>query len=203
MTNNISEDLGIMLKYHLNPNELFIIRAFLILQDEDDRTLLAGYLRIPEYDRGQLYPILIGLQNKQIILKSYTIPKSGENFDPCEIPFNKNFVKYFYKESFEMGKELFENYPMFGNINGQTTMLRGVSKKFNSLEDCYRAYGKAISWNPEKHKEILELIEWAKNYTNVMQFTLASFVIDQRWNELKALKEGEITNVNFNTIKDL
>ncbi len=81
--------------------------------------------------------------------------------------------------------------------------LRGVTKKFNSLEDCYRAYGKAINWNPEKHKEILELIDWAKNYTNFIQFSLASFVVDRHWETLEALRDGKISNINFDTIKDL
>ena len=47
----------------------------------------------------------------------------------------------------------------------------------------------------------MELLDWAKNNTQFIQFSLASFVIDRRWNELKALKNGEIANVNFNAVK--
>lgn len=65
-----------------------------------------------------LREVLEQLQKKEIILKSYKIPKSGEKFDPYAIPINKNFIKALYKSSFEMGKELFDSYPQFGNING-------------------------------------------------------------------------------------
>ena len=102
-----------------------------------------------------------------------------------------------------MGQELYDAYPMFGNINGATVSLRGISKKYDSPEDFYRAYGKAINWNPETHAKILELVEWAKNNTQFIQFSLASFVIDRRWNELEALRNGDIANINFNAVKML
>ena len=200
MNSTIDEELGILNKYHLNPNELFVIRILLLAAEEDD-TYLYRYFTIPEEDRGNFRDILVKLQDKGIILKSYKIPKKGESFNPVEVPFNKNFIKGFHKESFELGKELYDAYPMFGNINGATVALRGISKKFDSPEDFYRAYGKAINWNPETHAEIMELLDWAKNNTQFIQFSLASFVIDRRWNELKALKNGEIANVNFNAVK--
>ena len=53
---------------------------------------------------------LIYLQNIGIILKRYKIPNKGEKLDIYDIPINKNFIKDFYKSSFEMGKELFETY---------------------------------------------------------------------------------------------
>jgi hypothetical protein len=99
-----------------------------------------------------------------------------------------------------MGKELFDTYPMFGNINGNTTPLRGISKKFDSPEDFYRYYGKSINWNAEKHEHILELLNWAKENTSYIQFSLASFVIDKRYEELEALRNGDIANVNFNAV---
>ena len=202
MNSTIDVELGILNKYHLNPNELFVIRVLLLAAEEDD-SYLYRYLTIPEEDRGNFRDVLVKLQDKGIILKSYKIPAKGESFNPVEIPFNKTFIKGFYKESFEMGQELYEAYPMFGNINGATVSLRGISKKFDSPEDFYRAYGKAINWNPETHAKILELVEWAKNNTQFIQFSLASFVIDRRWNELEALRNGDIANINFNAVKML
>lgn len=202
MISTLKEDLGIMQKYNLSPNELFIIRILLLAQEEDD-SYLCQYFLLPEETRGDLREVLLNLQVKGIVLKSYKIPAKGANFNPMNIEFNKNFVKGFFRCSFEIGVELFEAYPMFGNIQGSLVPLRGVSKKFSSPEDCYRAYGKAINWNPETHREILELLEWAKENTNFIQFSLASFVIDRRWLELKALRDGELTNVNYNTVKML
>lgn len=203
MISTINEEIGIIEKYHLSPNELFITKLFLITQDNGEESYLYRFLTLPEEDRGNLREVLISLQNKGVILKNCKIPNKGESFDPYEIEFNKTFVKGFYKASFELGKELFEEYPMFGNINGSLTSLRGVSKKFNSLEDAYFAYGKSIGWNPEKHQHIIELLKWAKSNTTFIQFSLATFIIDQKWNELDALKNGDIVNVNFNSITSI
>ena len=82
---------------------------------------------------------------------------------------------------------------MFGNINGNVIPLRGVSKKFDSLEDLYRYYGKTINWNPETHAKIMDVLKWAKENTQFIQFTLASFVIDRRWDEFKALRDGRFS----------
>lgn len=194
-------DLGIIEKYHLTTNELFVIKLLLVLQDEDNQTPLHRFLSLPEEVRGDLREIIISLQNKGVILKSYKVPNKGDSFDPYGVEFNKIFLKNFYKSSFEMGQELFDTYPMFGHINGSVVPLRNVSKHFNSLEDFFVYYGKAIGHNPEKHSEIIELLEWVKENTEYLQMSIASFVISRQWNELKALKDGEIANVNYEAIK--
>ena len=190
--------MGILNKYNLNPNELFVIRI-LLLASEENVDYLHRYLCIPVETRGELRDMLVILQNKGIILKSYKIPKKGEDFNPSDIEFNKNFLKFFYRESFEMGKELFDAYPMFGMIQGTSVYLRGVSRKFDSLEDCYRAYGKAINWNPETHNKIIELLKWAED-KGIIQCSLATFVIDKYWIALEKLKE-EGSTINFDAIK--
>jgi hypothetical protein len=99
-----------------------------------------------------------------------------------------------------MGKELFETYPMFGIINGMNVGIRSVSKKFDTLEDFYRFYGKTIRNKPELHSHIIELVNWAKE-NNILTNTLANFVVDHKWSELEALKNGELVNVNFDAVK--
>lgn len=194
-------DLGIIEKYHISPNELFVLRTLLITQENENNQIMFRFLRIPEHDRGDFRNILISLQNKGIINKSYNIPQKGEEFKPEEIPINKNLIRYFHKDSFDMGLELFEEYPQFGSINGEAIALRGVAKKFDSLEDFYRFYGKSIRWNPDTHKEIIELVRWAKEQATIINQSIASFVINQGWNDLRALKNGEGTNYNFDTVK--
>jgi hypothetical protein len=152
--------------------------------------------------RGNTRELLSGLQDAGVITKAYKIPEKGSAFNPLDVPINKNLVKDFFKCSFEMGKELFENYPMFGLINGEPVGIRSVSKKFDSLEDFYRYYGKSISWKPEKHEYIMELVSWAKD-NNLLVTTLANFVIDHKWEELEALRNGEIANIDFNAVKQL
>ncbi len=201
---NIDEEIAILEKYNLSPNELFVVKTILLLQEGYPENYLFRFLQIPEEDRGDFRSVLLSLQNKGIILKTYKIPNKGEEFDPSEIPINKLFLKNIYRASFDMGMELFEHYPMFTEINGSTVALRGISKKFDSLEDFYRFYGKQILWNPETHKHIIDLIDWEQqNNVGFICQSIASFVINHGWNELEALKDGKIANYNFNAIRQL
>ena len=183
-------------KYNINDNQLVLLEIILIAQNEEDNETVKMYFASTKDIRLNL----VSLQDAGIILKSYKIPEKGEKLDIYAIPINKNFIKDFYKSSFEMGKELFETYPQFGLINGSSVGIRSVSRKFNSLEDFYRFYGKTIRNKPEMHKHIIDLINWAKEQ-NVIVCSLCNFVIDHKWEELQALKDGNLANVNFDAIK--
>ena len=196
---NIDNEASILTKYNLNPNELYVIKCLLFMQ-EDESKYLQSYLQLPESIRGNFRDILLSLQNKHLILSSFTIPSKGQSLDLSQIPFSKNFLKDYYRSSFELGKELFEAYPQFGEINGKVISLRGVASKFDSLEDAYRVYGKIIHYKEEVHKEIISLVNWAKN-NNILNQSLASFIVNQGWIDLKAIKDGKVVNYNVNSIK--
>lgn len=155
------------------------------------------------HNKINLRDILVSLQEKGVILKSYQIPKAGEIFDPHAISINKNFIKSLYKSSFEIGKELFDSYPQFGNINGNVIPLRTVAKKFDSLEQAYFKYGKAIGFDPDRHRVIIELVTWAKE-NNILNCSLASFIINEGWHDLQALRDGkDAANINYDAVKML
>lgn len=202
LTLTLEEEVSILDKYRLVPTELFLIRVLLILQDENDEELFARYIKTLRQSGINLRNILISLQEKEIILKSCKIVKEGEEFNPYSLQLNKNFIKNLYKCSFELGKELFEEYPAFTVINNSYTALRGVSKHFNSLEDAYIKYGKSIKWNPETHAEIIELVKWAKEH-NMLNQSLGSFIVNNSWHDLKAIMNGDAGNINFDTIREL
>ena len=193
---NLKNQILFRNKYKIDDNQLTLLEILLIAQNEEDNELVKMYFTSTKDIRLHL----IYLQNIGIILKTYKIPNKGEKLDIYDIPINKNFIKDFYKSSFEMGKELFETYPQFGLINGSSVGIRSVSRKFNSLEDFYRFYGKTIRNKPEMHQHIMELVSWAKDH-NLLVTTLANFVIDHKWEELQALKDGNLANVNFDAIK--
>ena len=200
---SIDNEMLLMEKYGLTPTELFVVKVLYLYKENYPEAYIIRYLNIPD-NKKTFRDTLVSLQNKGVILKSYKIPNAGDEFQPDEVEFNKNFDKTFCRSAFDMGKDLFDHYPMFGTINGNTVSLRGVSKKFDSLEDFFRFYGKEIKWDPDLHQEILDLIDWEQN-NNVgyICFSLATFVIEHKWEELKALKEGKIANINFNAIKQL
>lgn len=200
LTLTLEEEVCLLDKYGLTPNELLVIRVLLILQDDNEEELFQKLTVTLKHINLPLREVLTQLQKKEIILKSYKIPNSGEKFDPYTIPINKNFIKALYKSSFEMGKELFDSYPQFGNINGNVIPLRTVAKHFDSLEQAYFKYGKAIGFNPEKHNTIIELTKWAKD-NNVINCSLSSYIINNGWLDIQAIKDGKTVNFNTEAIK--
>lgn len=171
-----------------------------MLQDESNEDIFQSYIESLHNCDISVRDVILSLQRKSIVLKSYRCPQEGQTFDPYSIPLNQAFIRNLYKCSFELGKELFEEYPQFGYINGNVVPLRSVARKFDSLEDCYFRYGKNIRWDIERHNHIIELIRWAKE-NNVINQTLANFVINNAWIDLEALRNGDDTNINFDTVK--
>ena len=192
---NLEEQIAILSRYNINSDELLFITVILLIQEGDENPYINLYFSLPSSCRGGIRDLLISLQEKQVITKEYKIPPTGATFTPEDVTFNKNFIKTFYKGSFWIGKELFEIYPISTVVNGIEYKLRRVSKKFDSLEDAYRAYGKAISWKPDVHRNIMQLIEWGKQ--NNYQFTtLDSFIVDNDWLNIKAMKDNSLLDNN-------
>lgn len=197
---NLEEQIAILSRYNINSDELLFITVILLIQEGDENPYINLYFSLPSSCRGGIRDLLISLQEKQVITKEYKIPPTGATFTPEDVTFNKNFIKTFYKGSFWIGKELFEIYPISTVVNGIEYKLRRVSKKFDSLEDAYRAYGKAISWKPDVHRNIMQLIEWGKQ--NNYQFTtLDSFIVDNDWLNIEAMKDNG--SLDANTVKML
>lgn len=201
LTLTIENEISLLDKYNLTADELLFIRCVLILQDDNNEELFKSLFKVLKQQNINLKDLLVSLQEKGVILRSYNIPKVGEILDPYTIQINKNFIKNIYKSSFELGKELFDNYPQFGQIGNNTVPLRSVAKHFDSLEDAYFRYGKIIGWNPERHNEIIELVKWAKE-NNIICQSLSSFIINNAWLDLESMKNGDNGfNVNYDSIK--
>ena len=192
---NLETQLAFCEKYGINPSELLLLEIILIAQEDDDPELVQSYFKSRLCARGSTIDLLQGLQDAGVILKTYKIPEKGQKFDIFAVPINKNLVKDYHKNSFDMGEELFKAYPLSTVVNGVEYKLRRISKKFDSLEDAYRAYGKAIRWKPEAHDRVLELIEQGKE--NGYQFTnLGDFIVDHDWLNMEAISKDGVMNSN-------
>ncbi len=192
---NLETQLAFCEKYGINPSELLLLEIILIAQEDDDPELVQSYFKSRLCARGSTIDLLQGLQDAGVILKTYKIPEKGQKFDIFAVPINKNLVKDYHKNSFDMGEELFKAYPLSTVVNGVEYKLRRISKKFDSLEDAYRAYGKAIRWKPEAHNRVLELIEQGKE--NGYQFTnLGDFIVDHDWLNMEAISKDGVMNSN-------
>ena len=200
---SLTNQLLMMEKYHLTAEESLVIELlFLASIEEGHSEYLVKYFTI-QIDRTELRDILISLQDKGIIVKSYKIPSKGQKFDPEAVEFNKNCLHNYRKFSGELGQEFFKEYPSIAIINGNEAPLKNYAKKFNSEEDFYFHYGKAIGWKLENHLEVIELIKWAKdNNCTLLNMNIADFTISKMWRSIKELKEGDGV-MQFDTTKEI
>lgn len=192
---NIDNELALLERYKLEPTELFTVKVILLAKEEGEYEWLQRFAQTVN-----LRKIIVSLQEKGIILKSWKLPKEGSRLIVEEVPFNQNFQKQFFRASFEMGEELFYTYPQFLVINGISYNARRVSKKFDSLEDAFRNYAKSIKNDPIIHKNIIELIKWGieNNYNFT---TLDDFICDRSWIALESFKNGDGININTEAVQ--
>lgn len=191
----LENELILLERYKLTPTELFAVKTILLAKEDGEYEWLQRFSQIVK-----LRDVLASLQEKGIILKSWKLPKEGQQLSIEELPFNQNFQKQYFRASFEMGEELFNAYPQSTIVNGAVFNLRRVSRKFDSLEEAFSKYAKYIHNSPELHKEILELVKWGIN--NGYNFTtLDSFIVDNSWIAIKAMKEGNDININTDAVK--
>lgn len=191
---------SLLQKEWLTASELYLIRLILEAKAGNYEPL-RGYLSIPKEHRDDLHGLFVSLQRKAVLLQHVKLPAKGKPLNIDDIHFNKAFVKRLHRDSFDLGKELFEAYPVFGTVGGVTTQLNTVSKKFNSLEEAFAEYGRVIGNSPEKHAEVLEVTNWGKE-NDLIHCSLASYIVDRRWEALEALRNGTAeANVNFQAVK--
>lgn len=186
-------------KYSLTAEEWLVIRLLILASiDENHSEYFKQYLRLPHVTNFR--DTLVNLQNKSVILKSYKIPQKGEIFNPEDIELNKNFLKNFYKCSGIMGQELFLAYPHSIEIGGKFYTLNNITKGYNSMEDLCFDYGRIIKFDPNVHKEIMELLEFAKE-NNLISYGICEFIKSYKWITIKKMKQdGTYLGKTFDTV---
>ena len=186
-----------MIKYGLTADELYLIRLIFLAQDGHEEYLNKFF---KECSLGSpILALLTSLQQKGVINKSYTIPPQGTVFEPKDVEFNKQIIKGFLQHSEDMGMELFQAYPAMTVINGKTFSLRNIAKFYKSFDDFTFAYGKEIKFDPIKHQEILDILEWAKE-NNLVHSGLGDFIISRRWLDYQEMRDGGMGTFNTNEL---
>jgi len=199
MTNNLSIDreIDFMVKYELTADELFLAQLIFLAQDGQDKYLYQYFnncnLGLPIID------LLTSLQEKGIINKSYNIPKKGTPFNPLDVEFNKTVIKSYLQHSQDLGMELFDKYPVTTVINGRAFSLRNITKLYKSMDEMCFSYGKAIHFNPEEHKHVMDLLEYGKE-NNLINSGICDFIESRQWLTLEQMKNGEMDTFNTNEL---
>lgn len=198
----IENELLILERYNLTAEEWFVLRLLILASvDEGRDTYIKQYMKLPT--AGNLRDILVSLQNKSVILKTYKIPNKGEKFNPEDVDLNKNFMKAFYKCSGVLGKELFEEYPATLETRGKLLFLNNITKGYKDMEELCFDYGRIIKFNPETHKEVMELLKFGKE-NNLICYGIVEFIKSYKWLTIKKMKEdGSYVGMSFDNITSI
>lgn len=182
--------LNIMAKYKLTADELLLVYLSYIACSENGNSDQNRKYFHKWYHGGgseRLRMLFESLKAKGIILKNY----SPEMYDPEEVEFNKTFLKQYYKLSGELGQDLLKHYPKTLFLNGKIVYLDNVTKKFQDYPEFYFWYGATIGHSIAKHKEIIEILEWAKTQ-NLVTIPVIEFIGSRKWETFKELKSKGI-----------
>ena len=194
---SIEKEIEFMIKYQLTSDELFLMKLIWYAQDNHPE-YLSKYFSECKLGK-EIRELLMGLRDKSIINKSYTIPEKGEVFNPNDVDFNKTVIKSFMQHSQELGMELFDSYPAFTYINGRPFSLRNITKLYKSLDEMCFAYGEAIRFDPMKHKEVLEILEYARD-NNLINNGICTFIAERQWDMFRQMRDGDIGAFNTNEL---
>lgn len=82
--------------------------------------------------------------------------------------------------------------------NGKLLPLRGISKQFQSLDQFFFHYSTTIGHSIEKHKQVIDILEWAKQNHKITGGIL-DFVNSRQWDNLKYLKEHGMEGIEEST----
>lgn len=176
--------LNIMSEYKLTADELLLVYLTFIAQSENGSNtdyFVRWYDSCGKYNLKNLFE---SLKEKGVILKNY----NPSAYIPEEIEFNSNFLKKYFKLTGQLGQELYNAYPSYMYINGKIVSLKNISKVFRDLNELYFKYASIIKHNVNKHKEILDILEWAKSQ-DLVTVSLTEFIISCKWNEYKELRD--------------
>ena len=176
--------LNIMSEYKLTADELLLVYLTFIAQSENGGNtnyFLRWYDSCGKYNLKNLFE---SLKEKGVILKNY----NPSAYIPEEIEFNSNFLKKYFKLTGQLGQELYNAYPSYMYINGKIVSLKNISKIFRDLNELYFKYASIIKHSVDKHKEILDILEWAKSQ-DLVTISLPEFIISCKWNEYKELRD--------------
>lgn len=184
-----NEEIEIYLNSGLTPTELFIVRL-LFLAVDDKPEFLVKYLRGINNGKELLKGVLQSLQQKKVINSTFVIPKEGETLNFKNIPFNKNFLKMYVRESNEIGKEFFDAYPSFININGKLVSIKNFTKAgLYSFEEFCVYYAKQIKSANVTHERIMEAVEFAKEQ-NIIHYSILEFIASKKWEEIEYIRNS-------------
>jgi len=187
---SFQEELDILIESQLTATELFVIRLIYLACDDQAQYLKNYISSLGINGKSFLRQVLESLINKKVINSTFTLPKEGEALNVKNIPFNKNFLKKYIRESNEIGKEFFDAYPPFININGKLCSIKNFAKaNLFSFEDFCTHYGKNIKNATVTHERVMEALIFGKE-NNLINYSILEFIASKKWEEIEYIRDS-------------
>lgn len=205
---DLERKLAIMAKHELSAEEWMMIELLFIVEDFPE--LMIKYFNECKKEKVPRQ-ILLSLKDKKVFDSSYDIPKEGEEFDPSQIEFSKTFINNYFKNSFEAGWELFGEYPEYCQNPSQEGLnrnfpARNITKNgYNDENDLFAKYNKAIQYKVENHREVMELLRWAKK-NQLLTYGIVEYITTRKWLAHKEMMNSGKVNgmqIRVETMKGL
>jgi len=195
---SLKEEINIYINSGLTPTELFVLRLIFLAVDGDTNYLI-NYISNTDNGKQVLRTVLKSLMQKKVINTTFKIPEEGKSLDFKRIPFNKNFIRKYIKDSNEIGKEFFDAYPPFINIKGRIFSIKNFTKAgLFSFEDFCLFYAKSIKNSGIKHERIMEILEYAKE-NNLINYSILEFIASRKYLELEFIRDSGNVNGYHNS----
>lgn len=195
---SLQEEIDIYINSNLTPTELFILRLLFLALDGNAKPFV-NYVTNTSDGKSVLITVLQNLKSKQVINSTFQIPKPGESLNFREIPINKNFIKKYVRDSHALGKELFDAYPPFININGKMFSIRNFTKAgLFSMEDFCLFYAKSIKNSGVTHDRVMESLAFGKQ-NNLINYSILEFIASQKYLEIEYIRDSGNVNGYNNT----
>lgn len=190
---SLKEEINIYINSGLTPTELFILRLLFLAIDGDQQYLI-NYLSNLSNGKELFRAVLVSLVEKKVINSTFKIPQEGESLNFKNIPFNKNFLKMYIKEANEIGKEFFDAYPPFININGKLCSIKNFTKAgLYSFDDFCLFYAKQIKSSAVTHERVMDALLFGVE-NNLINYTIIEFLASKKWEEIEYIRNSG--NVN-------
>ena len=194
------EELSIMSKYSLSYEEFALVKMIFFVQENEDNidyiNTYYGQCRKFGLKKVELQSLI----DKKVLSSDSYLPEKGEAVRFDEFEFRKQFLNNFYKYSNELGKELWEEFPFYIITNRINYPIKNFSKRFRDLSELFEFYGKAINYNVEKHKLIIQSLKYVKE-NNLVSSNIIDYLIGHQWDQHIMMMTGEdkTTNITFDT----
>ena len=195
---SLKEEINIYINSNLTPTELFVLRLLFLAVDGDSKYLM-NYISNISNGKNLFRSVLESLITKKVINSTFKVPKEGETLNYNNIPFNKNFIKMYLRESNDIGKEFFDTYPPFININGKLCSIKNFTKaSLFSFDEFCIYYAKQLKNSSVAHERVMEALVFGKEH-NLINYTILEFISSKKWEEIEYIRNSGNVNGYNNT----